>query len=171
MAVSVREAAGIAVGFDTGVEAGIVLAANVIFLVSVQKVAGPFKKRNSARLSGVGPLASTTISKTSSVRLLICPLSINLAIPSLSPCDDNLMTSCRVCAESKYTVPTANVSAKAGTDAMSKTVNKDLCKLSQEYRKNTKSRGRVVSVTSSPSDLIYNFGREYPNQIFAGSIR
>src|ERR1700730_11807663 len=56
----------------------------------------------------------------------MCPFSINLAIPSLSACADNLMTSFKVCAESKYTVPTTRVSAKTGSDAANNAMNKNV---------------------------------------------
>jgi len=57
---SVGSEAGVADG--AGVEVGRGLAPFVTFLVKVQKVVGPFKKRNSAGLSGVVPLIRTTIS-------------------------------------------------------------------------------------------------------------
>ncbi len=56
----------------------------------------------------------------------MCPVSINLAILALSACADNLMTSCKVWAESKYTVPTANESAKTGADVMKNATNNEL---------------------------------------------
>src|ERR1700686_4921684 len=39
-------------------------------------------------------------------------------MPSLSCCSDKLITSFRVCSESKYTEPATNVSAKTGVDVM-----------------------------------------------------
>lgn len=72
--VGAGNSAGVGVGVDvtvgseagdadgTGVDAGRELATFVTFLVKVQKVVGPFKKRNSAGLSGVVPLNITTIS-------------------------------------------------------------------------------------------------------------
>ena len=39
-------------------------------------------------------------------------------MPSLSCCADKLITSFKVCSESKYTESTTNVSAKTGTDVM-----------------------------------------------------
>src|SRR5271157_1723408 len=39
-------------------------------------------------------------------------------MPSLSCCADKLITSFKVCSESKYTEPTTNVSAKIGADVM-----------------------------------------------------
>jgi len=65
LAVAVGSEAGVDDG--TGVEAGRGLATFVTFLVKVQKVVGPFTKRNSAGLSGVAPVISTTISISSPV--------------------------------------------------------------------------------------------------------
>src|SRR6476660_5382980 len=39
-------------------------------------------------------------------------------MPSLSCCFDKLITSFKVCSESKYTEPATNVSAKTGVDEM-----------------------------------------------------
>ena len=39
-------------------------------------------------------------------------------MPSLSCCSDKLITSFKVCSESKYTEPATNVSAKTGVDVM-----------------------------------------------------
>src|SRR5260370_39515210 len=47
-------------------------------------------------------------------------------MPSLSCCADKLITSFRVCSESKYIEPTTKVSAKTGTDVMNNAMNKDL---------------------------------------------
>ena len=43
-------------------------------------------------------------------------------MPSLSCSVDKLITSFKVCSESKYTEPTTNVSAKTGADVMNKDV-------------------------------------------------
>ena len=47
-------------------------------------------------------------------------------MPSLSCCADKLITSFKVCSESKYIEPTTKVSAKTGTDVMNNAMNKDL---------------------------------------------
>ena len=47
-------------------------------------------------------------------------------MPSLSCSVDKLITSFKVCSESKYTEPTTNVSAKTGAGVMNKAMNKDL---------------------------------------------
>src|SRR5271166_3611316 len=47
-------------------------------------------------------------------------------MPSLSCSVDKLITSFKVCSESKYTEPTTNVSAKTGADVMNNAINKDL---------------------------------------------
>jgi hypothetical protein len=47
-------------------------------------------------------------------------------MPSLSCCNDKLITSLKVSSESKYTDPTINVSAKAGADVINKARNRVL---------------------------------------------
>jgi hypothetical protein len=98
----------------------------VTFFAKVQKVVGPFKNRNSVGPSGVDALVNTIISWSSRVRPLMCPFLTNVAMPSLSCCDDKSITSLKVCSESKYTDPTTNVSAKAGADVMNNARNRDL---------------------------------------------
>jgi hypothetical protein len=98
----------------------------VTLFAKVQKVVGPFKNRNSVGPSGVDAFVNTTISWSSGVRSLICPFSINLAIPSLSCCNDKLITWLKVSSESKYTDPTINVSAEAGADVINKARNRVL---------------------------------------------
>jgi hypothetical protein len=107
-------------GVDNGTGVGVSrnFGELVTFFAKVQKVVGPFKNRNSVGLSGVDALVNTTISWSSCVRSLICPFLINLAMPSLSCCDDKLITWLKVSSESKYTAPTINVSAKAGADVI-----------------------------------------------------
>jgi hypothetical protein len=112
------------VGVDNGVGRG--CGKLVTFFAKVQKVVGPSKNRNSVGLSGLDALVSTTTSRSSRVRSLTCPFLINLAMPSLSCCDDKVITSFKVCSESKYTDPTTNLSAKADTDVMNKARNRDL---------------------------------------------
>jgi hypothetical protein len=113
-------------GVDNGAGVGRCFGKLVTFFAKVQKVVGPFKNRNSVGPSGVDALVNTTISWSSRVRSLICPFLVNLAMPSLSCCDDRLITSLKVCSESKYTDPTTNESAKAGADVMNNARNRDL---------------------------------------------
>jgi hypothetical protein len=47
-------------------------------------------------------------------------------MPSLSCCDDKLITSLKVFSESKYTDPTINVSAEASADVMNNARSRDL---------------------------------------------
>ena len=47
-------------------------------------------------------------------------------MPSLSCCADKLITSFKVCSESKYIEPTTKVSAKTDTDVMNNAMNEDL---------------------------------------------
>ena len=91
----------VALEVGTSADVGAGLVEFVTFLASVQKVVGSFKKWNSDGSSGVDPLANTTISISPAVCLLTCPSAINLAMPSLSCCVDNLITSSKVCSESK----------------------------------------------------------------------
>ena len=55
------------VGVGSGVGGATGFEKFVTFFVKVQNVVGPFKKRNSAGLSGVDPLISTTISISDAV--------------------------------------------------------------------------------------------------------
>ena len=91
---------------------------------------GPFKNRNSAGLSGVDPMTKTTISISELVWLLICPLLINFAMPSLSCCADNSTTSFKVCIESKYTERISSVSANTGIDVKKNAMNNDFAVMS-----------------------------------------
>lgn len=109
-----------------GVGVGTGLPELLTYFARVQNVVGPFKKRNSVGLSGVDALINITISCSSRVRSLIWPSLISLAMPSLSCCDDKLITSFKVCSESKYTEPTAKVSAKTGPDVMNKAMRRNL---------------------------------------------
>jgi hypothetical protein len=124
--VGIDRSDGVDNGAGVGVGVGRCFGKLVTFFAMVQKVVGPFKNRNSVGPSGVDALVNTTISWSSRVRSLICPFLVNLAMPSLSCCDDKLITSLKVCSESKYTDPTTNESAKAGADVMNNARNRDL---------------------------------------------
>ena len=124
--VGIDRSDGVDNGAGVGVGVGRCFGKLVTFFAMVQKVVGPFKNRNSVGLSGVDPFVNTIISWSSRVRSLICPFSINLAMPSLSCFNDKLITSLKVSSESKYTDPTINVSAKAGADVINKARNRVL---------------------------------------------